>query len=271
MKRFAVGIDLGTTNSAIACIDPHRRPAVIKNAQGERTTPSVVFFPPDPDEDVLVGTAAKRMRAGCPERTVVCVKRQMGNPHYRFKWSEDDEADPAQLSSLILGALIRDGERRLDGKIDRAVITVPAYFHDLERNRTKEAGRLAGLESVALINEPTAAAQAWAYEAGEDARGACVMVYDLGGGTFDVTVLRDEGGGSFLVVSTDGDPLLGGRDFDIALLRYFIEQFQAKHGIEPGEEDGSIFEWEERAEDAKKQLCRGERCASISSGGCSRI
>ncbi|HEY7071948.1 MAG TPA: Hsp70 family protein, partial [Acidimicrobiales bacterium] len=218
----AVGIDLGTTNSVVAVLEAGD-PVVIPNAEGSRTTPSVVAF--SKGGEVLMGEVAKRQAITNPDRTIRSVKRHMGT-----NWSIDidGKAYTAQeISARTLQKLKRDAEAYLGDTVTQAVITVPAYFDDAQRTSTKEAGQIAGLEVLRIINEPTAAALAY----GLDKEGAdqTVLVFDLGGGTFDVSIL-EIGDGVFEVKSTHGDTQLGGDDWDQRVIDWLVKQFKSAHG-----------------------------------------
>ena len=220
----AVGIDLGTTNSVVVGLEGGE-PVVIPNAEGGRTTPSVVGFAKS--GEVLVGEVAKRQAITNPDRTIRSVKRHMGT-----SWTVDiDGKDytPQEISARILGKLKRDAEAYLGDTVNQAVITVPAYFDDAQRTATKEAGAIAGLEVLRIINEPTAAALAY----GLDKEGAdqTVLVFDLGGGTFDVSVL-EIGDGVFEVKSTSGDTQLGGDDWDQKIIDWLVKSFKDTEGVD---------------------------------------
>jgi molecular chaperone DnaK len=249
MPIGAVGIDLGTTFSAIAHVNQHGQPEVLSNAEGDRITPSVILFE---DDDVIVGSYAKQASMAYPEQVVEFVKRHMGDNSYRFKY-RGREYTPEQLSSYILAKLKQDAELRLGHRIEQAVITVPAYFNDLQRRATMRAGELAGLKVLKLINEPTAAAFAYGLNnAGKNMR---VLVYDLGGGTFDVT-LCDIHDNEINVVATDGDHLLGGKDFDDCLIAHVAQAFKEKHGLDPLEEIASYHDLRQKCVSAKISLTK---------------
>jgi molecular chaperone DnaK len=252
-ERVIVGIDLGTTYSAIAMVDAFGKPEVIPNAAGERTTPSVIYF--EPDSAPLIGRAAKDMRAGDPQRVVEFIKREMGNPNYVFlpdpEADDEDVYSPEELSALILQKLKKDAEQVLGKTVTDAVITVPAYFRDAQRQATLYAGQIAGLNVLEIINEPTAAALAFGFNRRD--RRERILVYDLGGGTFDVTLL-EIAEGDFKVVASDGDSNLGGKDFDDRLIQHFYQEFQAKHGIDLSDDMDLVGELRERAERAKIKL-----------------
>ena len=240
----AVGIDLGTTNSAIATLDGGE-PTVIPNAEGARTTPSVVAFK---DGEVLVGEVAKRQAITNPDRTIRSVKRHMGTD-----WSvEIDGKDytPQEISARILMKLKRDAESYLGDTVTDAVITVPAYFNDAQRTATKEAGQIAGLNVLRIINEPTAASLAYGLDKSHD---HTILVFDLGGGTFDVSVL-DIGEGVFEVKSTSGDTHLGGDDWDDAVMEWLVKVFKDEHGVDLSKDRMAVQRLKEAAEKAKIEL-----------------
>ena len=239
-----IGIDLGTTNSCVSVIEGGE-PVVITNPEGNRTTPSVVAFK---DGETIVGEAAKRQAATNPN-TISSIKRHMGE-----KYSvevDGKEYTPQEISAKILQYLKGYAEDYLGEKVNKAVITVPAYFTDAQRQATKDAGRIAGLEVERIINEPTAAALA--YGADKTEQDKTIMVYDLGGGTFDVSIL-ELGGGVFEVVSTSGDNHLGGDDFDNAVANYIIEEFKKEHGIDLSQDKMAMQRIKEASEKAKKEL-----------------
>lgn len=239
-----IGIDLGTTNSCVSVIEGGE-PVVITNPEGNRTTPSVVAFK---DGETIVGEAAKRQAATNPN-TISSIKRHMGE-----KYSvevDGKEYTPQEISAKILQYLKGYAEDYLGEKVNKAVITVPAYFTDAQRQATKDAGRIAGLEVERIINEPTAAALA--YGADKTEQDKTIMVYDLGGGTFDVSIL-ELGGGVFEVVSTSGDNHLGGDDFDNAVANYIIEEFKKEHGIDLSQDKMTMQRIKEASEKAKKEL-----------------
>jgi len=242
----AVGIDLGTTNSVVAVLEAGD-PVVIPNAEGSRTTPSVVAF--SKGGEVLMGEVAKRQAITNPDRTIRSVKRHMGT-----NWSIDidGKAYTAQeISARILQKLKRDAEAYLGDPVSQAVITVPAYFDDAQRTATKEAGQIAGLEVLRIINEPTAAALAY----GLDKEGAdqTVLVFDLGGGTFDVSIL-EIGDGVFEVKSTHGDTQLGGDDWDQRIIDWLVSQFRSAHGVDLSADNMALQRLKEAAEKAKIEL-----------------
>ena len=240
----AVGIDLGTTNSVVAVLDGGE-PTIIANAEGGRTTPSVVSFK---DGDVLVGEVAKRQAITNPDHTVRSVKRQMGTD-----WSikVDDKTYTAQeISARILMKLKRDAEAFLGDEVTDAVVTVPAYFNDAQRQATKEAGQIAGLNVLRIINEPTASSLAYGLDKETD---HTILVFDLGGGTFDVSVL-EIGDGVFEVKSTSGDTQLGGDDWDDAIIEFLITSFKNDHGVDLGQDRMARQRLKEAAEKAKIEL-----------------
>ena len=240
----AVGIDLGTTNSVVAVLEGGE-PSVIANAEGNRTTPSIVAFK---SEEVLVGELAKRQAITNPDNTVRSIKRQVGT-----NWKETFEGKeytPQEISARILQKLKRDAESYLGDDITEAVITVPAYFNDAERQATKEAGQIAGLNVLRIINEPTAASLAYGLENSEDQK---ILVFDLGGGTFDVSVLEISEG-VFEVKSTSGDSKLGGDDWDQRVIDWLIEKFKSSTGIDLSKDKMAIQRVQEGAEKAKIEL-----------------
>ena len=242
----AVGIDLGTTNSVVAVLEGGE-PTVIPNAEGARTTPSVVAF--TPSGEVLVGEVAKRQAVTNPDRTIRSVKRHMGTD-----WKVDiDGKDyrPQQISAFVLQKLKRDAEAYLGEAVTNAVITVPAYFSDAERQATKEAGEIAGLTVDRIINEPTAAALAYGLDKGDTEQ--TVLVFDLGGGTFDVSLL-DIADGVFEVKATNGDNRLGGDDWDAKIVEWLVTQFKNKHGVDLSQDKMARQRLQEAAERAKIEL-----------------
>ena len=264
-----IGIDLGTTNSCVAVMDG-KAAKVIENAEGMRTTPSIVAFSDDGER--LVGQPAKRQAVTNPERTFFAVKRLVGRryddpmvekdkklvPYKIVKASNGDawvEADaktysPSQVSAFILQKMKETAEAHLGQKVDQAVITVPAYFNDAQRQATKDAGKIAGLEVLRIINEPTAAALAYGLD---KTKTGTIAVYDLGGGTFDVSVL-EIGDGVFEVKSTNGDTFLGGEDFDMRLVSYLADEFQKEQGINLRNDKLALQRLKEAAEKAKIEL-----------------
>ncbi len=241
----AIGIDLGTTNSCLATVEGGA-PEVITNAEGERTTPSVVAFTKDGER--LVGTVALRQIAMNPTRTISSVKRHMGT-EWR-KSIDGKQYSPQEISAMILRKLRRDAERFAGQEVVDAVVTVPAYFNDMQRNATKDAGTIAGLNVLRIINEPTAAALAYGLDHGDP---QMVMVYDLGGGTFDVSVI-EIGDGVIEVLSTAGDNHLGGDDFDERLTEHLIEAFERETGMSIAQDEMARERVREAAEAAKKEL-----------------
>lgn len=241
-----IGIDLGTTNSCVAVIEGGE-PIVITNIEGNRTTPSVVAFTKDGER--LVGETAKRQAVTNPERTIMSIKREMGKDYK--KTIDGKEYTPQDISAMILQKIKSDAESYLGETITDAVITVPAYFTDSQRQATKDAGRIAGLNVKRIINEPTAAALAYGLD--KDEGHQKIMVYDLGGGTFDVSIL-EVGDGVFEVLATRGNNRLGGDDFDQALIDYIAEEFKKENGVDLREDKMSYQRLKEAAEKAKKEL-----------------
>jgi molecular chaperone DnaK len=258
---LVVGIDLGTTYSVIAHVDAQGRPVSLLNADGDRLTPSVVLFG---EEGTLVGKQALLGSALEPERTALCVKRDMGAKFYRHKIN-DEFIPPEVISSFVLRSLKADAERQV-GPVRRAVITVPAYFDEMRRRATVDAGRLAGLEVLDIINEPTAAAIAYGHQLGYlDRAGKLIgekplraLVFDLGGGTFDVTIV-EIGPGSFKALATDGDVGLGGKDWDEKLVGIAAERFKHQLREDPRENPLSSQELHLAAEAAKRTLTERPR------------
>ncbi len=241
-----IGIDLGTTNSCVAVLEGGE-PTVIANAEGNRTTPSVVGFTKGGER--LVGETAKRQAITNPERTISSIKRHMGST---YKVSIDGkEYTPQDISAMILTKLKNDAESYLGEKVTEAVITVPAYFSDSQKQATKDAGRIAGLDVKRIINEPTAAALAYGLD--KEKTSQKILVYDLGGGTFDVSIL-ELGDGVFEVLSTNGDTKLGGDDFDNVLINYMAEQFAKENGVDLRNDNMAMQRLKEAAEKAKKEL-----------------
>src|SRR5690606_1248118 len=263
-----IGIDLGTTNSCVAIMDGTQA-RVIENAEGARTTPSVVAFT---DEERLVGQAAKRQAVTNSENTIFAVKRligrrfddpmtkkDMGMVPYKIvsgpngdAWVEakGEKYSPSQISSFILQKMKETAESYLGEKVTQAVITVPAYFNDAQRQATKDAGRIAGLEVLRIINEPTAAALAYGLDK-KDSK--TIAVYDLGGGTFDITILEIDDG-LFEVKSTNGDTFLGGEDFDMRIVEYLASEFKKEHGVDLTKDRMALQRLKEAAEKAKIEL-----------------
>ena len=224
-----IGIDLGTTNSCVAVMEGGE-PVVIANAEGSRTTPSVVAFAKNGER--LVGQVAKRQAVMNPTRTISSIKREMGSD---YKVTIDGKSyTPQEISAMILQKLKADAEAYLGEKVTEAVITVPAYFTDAQRQATKDAGRIAGLEVKRIINEPTAASLAYGLDK-EDAH--TILVYDLGGGTFDVSLL-EIGDGVFQVLATAGNNRLGGDDFDKRIIDYMVSEFRREHNVDLSQDTG---------------------------------
>jgi len=249
MKERIIGIDLGTTNSCVSILEGGK-PQVISNAEGERVTPSVVAFTDSGER--LVGRLAKRQAITNPTRTIASIKRKMGTDH-RVEISADGKKKsytPEEISAMILQKLKEDAETHLGGKVGKAVITVPAYFNDSQRQATKDAGKIAGLEVMRIINEPTAASLAYGLDKEHD---QTILVYDLGGGTFDVSIL-DIGDGVFDVLSTDGDTQLGGDDFDQRVIDWLAEEFRKDTGIDLKKDPSAMQRLKDAAEAAKMEL-----------------
>ena len=240
-----LGIDLGTTNSAFAVMEGGD-PEIIANGEGDRTTPSVVAFT---DDERLVGKPAKNQAIQNPDRTITSIKRHMGDADYDVE-IDGEEYTPEEISAMVLGKIKRDAEEYLGDEVERAVITVPAYFSDRQRQATKDAGEIAGFEVERIINEPTAASMAYGLDDDSD---QTVMVFDLGGGTFDVSVL-DLGGGVYEVVATNGDNDLGGDDWDQAIIDWLAEEFESDHGFDLREDRQALQRLKEAAEEAKVEL-----------------
>ena len=240
-----IGIDLGTTNSCVAVMEGGQ-PTVIANAEGSRTTPSVVAFTKDGER--LIGQVAKRQAVTNPDRTVISIKREMGTS---YKVNIDGKQyTPQDISAMILRKMKETAESYLGEKVTQAVITVPAYFNDSQRQATKDAGRIAGLDVLRIINEPTAASLAYGLDKEENQK---ILVYDLGGGTFDVSIL-DIGDGVFEVLSTNGNTRLGGDDFDQRIIDYVAEQFRKEYGIDLKQDKIAAQRLKEAAEKAKIEL-----------------
>jgi molecular chaperone DnaK len=242
----AVGIDLGTTNSVVSTLEGGE-PTVIPNAEGARTTPSVVALAKT--GEVLVGEVAKRQAVTNPDRTVRSVKRHMGESSWRFR-ADGKEFSPQQVSAFILQKLKRDAEAYLGDQVTQAVITVPAYFDDAQRQATKEAGEIAGLDVLRIINEPTAASLAYSLDKEND---ETILVFDLGGGTFDVSLL-DIGEGVIEVQATSGDMHLGGDDWDQRIVEWLLTTFKNNHGIDLSNDKMAMQRLKEAAEKAKIEL-----------------
>jgi molecular chaperone DnaK len=248
-KERIVGIDLGTTKSVISIMEGSK-PEVITNSEGERVTPSIVSFTDQGER--LVGTLAKRRAVTHPEQTVQEIKRKMGTDHRVQIKSEQGlkTYSPEEISSMILAKLKKDAEEKLGFKIKKAVITVPAYFNQQQRQATKDAGKIAGLEVERIINEPTAASLAYGLDKQKD---QTILVYDLGGGTFDVSIL-DIGEGVFEVVATSGDTFLGGKDYDQKIVDWLAHEFKDETGIDLTKDLAALQRLKEAAETAKKEL-----------------
>ncbi|MCB1440757.1 MAG: molecular chaperone DnaK, partial [Nitratireductor sp.] len=264
-----IGIDLGTTNSCVAVMDG-KDPKVIENAEGARTTPSMVAFTEDGER--LVGEPAKRQAVTNPENTLFAVKRLIGRRYedkavtkdkdlvsYKIVKADNGDAwveahgekySPSQISAMILQKMKETAEAYLGETVSQAVITVPAYFNDAQRQATKDAGKIAGLEVLRIINEPTAAALAYGLDKND---GKTIAVYDLGGGTFDVSIL-EIGDGVFEVKSTNGDTFLGGEDFDMRLVDYLADEFKKEQGVDLKKDKMALQRLKEAAEKAKKEL-----------------
>ncbi len=241
-----IGIDLGTTNSCVAVMEGGE-PVVIPNSEGNRTTPSVVAFSKDGER--LVGQIAKRQAVTNPDHTIMSIKRKMGTAE---KISIDgDRFSPQEISAMILQKIKADAESYLGGQVTQAVITVPAYFNDSQRQATKDAGKIAGLDVLRIINEPTAAALAFGMD--KEDQDQKIMVYDLGGGTFDVSIL-DIGDGVFEVLSTNGNTHLGGDDFDQKIIDYLVAEFKKEQGIDLSTDKMAMQRLKEAAEKAKIEL-----------------
>ena len=242
-----IGIDLGTTNSCVAVMEGGK-PTVIANAEGDRTTPSVVAYTKDGER--LVGKIAKRQAVVNHDNTVISVKRSMGT-NEKFKLN-GKEYTPQEISAMILGKLKEDAESYLGEKVTQAVITVPAYFNDSQRQATKDAGKIAGLEVLRIINEPTAAALAYGLDKGEN-KNQKILVYDLGGGTFDVSIL-EIGEGVLEVLATSGNNRLGGDDFDNRIIDLLVDEFKKENGIDLRNDNLAMQRLKEAAEKAKIEL-----------------
>ena len=240
-----IGIDLGTTNSCVAVMEGGQ-PTVIANTEGARTTPSVVAFTKTGER--LVGDAAKRQAVTNAEKTISSIKRDMGTD--RGRTIDGKKYSPQQISAMILQKLKADAEGYLGEKVTEAVITVPAYFNDAQRQATKDAGKIAGLDVKRIINEPTAAALAYGLD---NEKEQTIMVYDLGGGTFDVSII-EIGDGIIEVRATAGDNRLGGDDFDQKITDYILAEFQKQEGIDLSKDTMALQRIKEASEKAKKEL-----------------
>lgn len=241
-----IGIDLGTTNSVVAVMEGGE-PTVITNQEGSRLTPSVVGFAKNGER--LVGQLAKRQAVSNPDRTISSIKRHMGEGSYRVT-IDDKKYSPEEISAMILQKLKADAEAYLGEKVSQAVITVPAYFNDSQRQATKDAGKIAGLDVLRIVNEPTAASLAYGIDKTDD---HTIMVYDLGGGTFDVSIL-DVGDGVFEVKATNGDTHLGGDDFDKKIMDWMVDEFKKAEGIDLSTDRMAMQRLREAAEKAKIEL-----------------
>ena len=240
-----IGIDLGTTNSCVAVMEGGQ-PTVITTAEGSRTTPSIVAFTKDGER--LVGEPAKRQAVTNADRTISSIKRDMGTDHGRT--IDGKKYSPQQISAMILSKLKSDAEQYLGEKVTEAVITVPAYFNDAQRQATKDAGKIAGLDVKRIINEPTAAALAYGLDNEKEQK---IMVYDLGGGTFDVSII-EIGDGVIEVLATNGDTHLGGDDFDQRIMNWMVDEFKKKEGVDLSKDTMAMQRLKEAAEKAKKEL-----------------
>ncbi len=240
-----IGIDLGTTNSCVAVMEGGK-PTVIANTEGARTTPSVVAFTKTGER--LVGEPAKRQAVTNADKTIASIKRDMGTD--RGRTIDDKKYSPQQISAMILQKLKADAESYLGEKVTEAVITVPAYFNDAQRQATKDAGKIAGLDVKRIINEPTAAALAYGLDNEKEQK---IMVYDLGGGTFDVSII-EIGDGVIEVLSTNGDTRLGGDDFDQKVINWMLDEFKKKEGVDLSNDKMALQRLKEAAEKAKKEL-----------------
>ncbi len=240
-----IGIDLGTTNSCVAVMEGGK-PVVITNAEGSRTTPSVVAFTKTGER--VVGDAAKRQAVTNADKTIASIKRHMGSD---YKVDIDGKKySPQEISAMILSKLKRDAESYIGEPVTEAVITVPAYFTDAQRQATKDAGKIAGLDVKRIINEPTAAALSYGLDNEEEQK---IMVYDLGGGTFDVSII-EIGDGVIEVLATAGNNRLGGDDFDNVITQYMLEEFKKAEGVDLSTDKMAMQRLKEAAEKAKKEL-----------------
>ena len=241
-----IGIDLGTTNSVVAVMEGGE-PTVITNPEGSRLTPSVVGFTQDGER--LIGQLAKRQAVSNPDRTIASIKRHMGEVDYKVN-IDGKSYTPPEISAMILQKLKGDAEKYLGETVTQAVITVPAYFNDSQRQATKDAGKIAGLDVLRIVNEPTAAALAYGLDKGEN---GTILVFDLGGGTFDVSILNLDDG-MFQVVATNGNTHLGGDDFDNAVMHWMVEEFKKSNGIDLSQDKMAAQRLKEAAEKAKIEL-----------------
>lgn len=255
-SEVIVGIDLGTTFSAIAYVNKHGKPEVIPNREGERTTPSVIYFD---GENPIAGAEAARMVITEPKRSVACIKREMGNPSYRFNVDGKDYF-PEDLSAMILRKLKIDAEAALGCAVEKAVISVPAYFKDAQREATRQAGKIAGLDVIRILNEPTAAALAYGIEKLAEAQ--TMLVYDFGGGTFDVTVMKVENR-EFTILATDGDARLGGKDIDERLVTWLAEETLRERDIDLRVDVRTLQDLWDKAERAKRDLSSRESVSPV--------
>ena len=244
-KEKVIGIDLGTTFSAVAVLEGGK-PVIVPSAEGERTTPSVVSMTEDGER--LVGRIARNQAITNPEHTVASIKRRMGEDHKVKIWN--NEYTPQEIAAMILQKLKKDAEDYLGQEVKKAVITVPAYFEDAQRQATKDAGKIAGLEVLRIVNEPTAASLAYGLDKGHD---HTIMVFDFGGGTFDVSIL-ELGEGVFEVKATNGDNRLGGDDIDEILVNWMADEFKKQNGIDLREDRTAHQRLKEAAEKAKIEL-----------------
>ena len=243
-----IGIDLGTTNSCVAVLEGGE-PVVIPNSEGARTTPSVIGFSKDGER--LVGQVAKNSAVANPDKTVISIKRDMGTD--RKVKIDNKQYSPQELSAMILTKLKKDAESYLGTTVTEAVITVPAYFTDSQRQATKDAGRIAGLEVKRIINEPTAAALAYGLDKAKDAKNQKVFIYDLGGGTFDISILEIDDG-VFEVIATAGNNKLGGDDFDNRIMEYLVAEFKKEQGVDLSKDKSAMQRLKEASEKAKIEL-----------------
>jgi|SRR5215212_2941644 len=257
-ERKAIGIDLGTTFSAVAHIDPYGKPQIIPNSENERITPSVILFE---GSNAVVGSVARNSAVAEPEKIVDFVKREMGKPKEHFHREFNGKKYSAEeLSAVILMKLKKDAEKYLKEPVTDAVITVPAYFNDAERTATITAGRLAGLNVLQIINEPTAAALSYGLDKLDDTQ--TVFVFDLGGGTFDVTIMRIDGH-KLNIIATNGDHRLGGKDWDDVIVNFVAEEFDRVHGENPLLDLQSYQDLQSRAVAAKIQLSNRPQAAMV--------
>lgn len=257
-----IGIDLGTTNSAMAYIDRNGNPQVIANREGERMTPSVILFDGD---NPVVGSTAKSNAIADPLNVVQFIKRQMANINYRFVREDGESFTPEELSAIILKRLKKDAEEALGETVDKVVVTVPAYFDDAQRKATQDAGAIAGLHVLKVINEPTAAALAYGITKANGSQN--IMVFDLGGGTFDVTVMSINES-EVVIKATGGDRNLGGFDFDNAIIQRIVNEFEKQFGVELYDDEIAVQDLREKAEACKKTLSnRSKAIITLSSQG----